>query len=94
MLMSLKKTTFYFCHKAFCPDGWVTSISSTCIKLYSELRTWITARATCEGLGGDLVRILNENLSGFIYGENTYKIISYCILMLPSEKCTFNFNKT
>ncbi|KAK3732795.1 hypothetical protein RRG08_065036, partial [Elysia crispata] len=40
----------------FCSSGWLQSPTSySCIKLYSEQKSWFDARSTCQAVNGDLM---------------------------------------
>ena len=55
---------------ASCPSGWIKSTQSgTCIKLYQDKKSWTDARAACQAAGGDLVKILDDSMNQFIWGE-------------------------
>ncbi|RUS78707.1 hypothetical protein EGW08_013528 [Elysia chlorotica] len=53
-----------------CPVGWIFSPhSGTCIKIFSEMKTWGDARATCLANGADLVKIVDDNMNKFIWDQ-------------------------
>ena len=55
---------------ATCPSGWIESTrSGTCIKLYVDKKSWTDARAVCQASGGDLVKIVDDSMNQFIWGE-------------------------
>ena len=66
---------FLLC-EATCPTGWIESTQSgTCIKLYEDKKSWTDARAACQAAGGDLVKILDDSMNDFIWGEwQLYKV--------------------
>ncbi|GFS26328.1 macrophage mannose receptor 1-like [Elysia marginata] len=63
-----------FIHSAVrCEDGWTPSPESgTCVKIFvSRKETWSDARKVCAGPnGGDLVKIVNDEMNTFINGES------------------------
>ena len=55
---------------ATCPSGWIESThSGKCIKLYEDKKSWTDARAVCQAAGGDLVKIVDDSMNQFIWGE-------------------------
>ena len=53
-----------------CPSGWTENPhSGTCIKLYKDKKSWTDARAICQAAGGDLVKIADDSMNQFIWGE-------------------------
>ncbi|RUS91679.1 hypothetical protein EGW08_000505, partial [Elysia chlorotica] len=71
-------TAKYICEKslggssaqATCPNGWIESPGSgTCIKLSDDKKSWADARAACQADGGDLVKILDDSMNQFIWGQ-------------------------
>ncbi|GFR95700.1 macrophage mannose receptor 1-like [Elysia marginata] len=55
---------------AACPKGWIKSAhSGTCIKLYNKRKSWTDARAFCQTSGGDLVKIVDQSMNQFIWGQ-------------------------
>ena len=43
--------------------------SGTCIKIFTDRKSWFDARSTCKALGGDLVKIVSYAMNEFIYGR-------------------------
>ena len=63
-------TKYFLLCEATCPTGWIESTQSgTCIKLYEDKKSWTNARAACQAAGGDLVKILDDSMNDFIWGE-------------------------
>ena len=40
--------------------------------MYNEDKTWSDARAACQADGGDLVKISNEDMNSFVWGESIF----------------------
>ena len=66
-----KRYTHYVSHiTVTCPSGWTENPhSGTCIKLYKDKKSWTDARAICQAAGGDLVKIADDSMNQFIWGE-------------------------
>ncbi|GFR75476.1 retrovirus-related Pol polyprotein from transposon 297 [Elysia marginata] len=53
-----------------CTGGWKRSIHSrTCIKVYTQKKSWYNARRTCQSARGDLVKILNSGMNKFLLDQ-------------------------
>ena len=59
--------------EGWCPEGWVDTGGSQCMKLYDRLRprTWLHARESCQMVGGDLYaprgQVQKVSLHGRLY---------------------------
>ncbi|XP_005097625.3 macrophage mannose receptor 1 [Aplysia californica] len=63
-----------------CPRGWsLYTRAPTCIKLYTQGKTWVDARSICQQAGGDLVKIPDSSFSGFVNGLVNRQKSSYWI---------------
>ena len=57
-------------------DGWIESPhSGTWVKIYRDMKPWADARAVCQAEGADLVKILDDSMNEFIWGEDTLKAV-------------------